>query len=235
MDCRMQKQLHETRMIPGPAGQIETLLWFPPEEDGGTPPPLSAVVCHPHPLFGGTMHNKVVYQAAKTIHKFGLPVARLNFRGVGRSEGAHDNGHGEVGDALAVIEFLAGKYPGVPMLVAGFSFGSWVGSRAGCRDPRVKELICLGLPVAGQDPREFSYLGECEKPKLFVTGEFDRFGPPSELRGVVETFPPAVRRETEVQIISGVDHFFAGRLDELDRTISEWLLERHSNLSVQSD
>jgi uncharacterized protein len=234
MDRCMQTQLHETRTIPGPAGQIEALLWFPSGRESG-PPLLAAVVCHPHPLFGGTMHNKVVYRAAKTIHQFGLPVARFNFRGVGRSEGAHDNGRGEVDDTLAMMDFLAGKYPGVPLLVAGFSFGSWVGSRAGCGDARASELICLGLPVRGQNARDFSYLADCRKPKLFVTGEFDPFGPPAELRGLIEKFPPEVQRETQVKIIRGADHFFTGHLDEVDGALTGWLLERHPGLSVRQD
>ena len=217
-------------MIPGPAGQIEALLWF--AADGAEPaPPLAAVVCHPHPHFGGTMHNKVVYQAAKTIHRFGLPVARFNFRGVARSEGAHDNGQGETGDALAVMDFLSAKYPGVPLLVAGFSFGSWVGSRAGCGDSRVEELICLGLPVNYQDIRNFSYLQTCDKPKLFVSGEFDRFGPPAQLRAFVEGLPSAVQQRTQVKIVRNGDHFFAGHLDEVDRAISDWLIERHPELA----
>jgi uncharacterized protein len=217
-------------MIPGPAGQIEALLWF--ASDGAqSAPPLAAVVCHPHPLFGGTMHNKVVYQAAKTIHRFGLPVARFNFRGVGRSEGTHDNGQGETGDALAVVNFLAAKYPGVPLLIAGFSFGSWVGSRAGCGDSRVEELICLGLPVNYQDIRNFSYLQTCDKPKLFVSGEFDRFGPPAQLRAFVEGLPSAVQQRTQVKIVRNGDHFFAGHLDEVDRAISDWLIERHPELA----
>src|ERR1700758_1119084 len=110
----MATPLHRTVIVPGPAGQIETLLWASPEQSNGARPPLASVVCHPHPLFGGTMHNKVTYQAAKTLHRFGLPVARFNFRGVGRSGGTHDNGAGEVQDVSAVIDFLANEYPGVP-------------------------------------------------------------------------------------------------------------------------
>jgi hypothetical protein len=228
----MSAQLHQTVMIRGPAGQIEALLWFTAEPKNSAPP-FAAVLCHPHPLFGGTMHNKVVYHAAKAIHHFGVPVARFNFRGVGNSEGTHDEGRGEVDDALAVLDFMADKFPGTPLLVAGFSFGAWVGSRAGCGDPRVTELICLGLPVSGGNRRDFSYLATCGKPKLFVTGEFDRFGPPHELRTLVETFPPEVRRHARVQIVRGGDHFFAGHLDEADRAISEWLLERHPELSAR--
>src|SRR5579871_913801 len=152
--------------LDGPSGRLEALL-----NQGSENADYAAVVCHPHPLFGGTMHNKVVYQAAKTIHGFGLPVVRFNFRGVGLSEGKHDEGAGEVADVQAAIDFLAAEYPGVPLLVAGFSFGSWVGLRAGCGDPRVVELIGLGLPVGDMGGRGFAYLETCEKPRLLVSGE----------------------------------------------------------------
>jgi hypothetical protein len=219
-------------MVPGPAGRLETILWSTsnPEEKESAPPPLAALVCHPHPLFGGTMHNKVVYQTAKTIHGFGLPVVRFNFRGVGLSEGAHDKGVGEEGDVLAVLDFLAAEYPGAPLLLAGFSFGSWVGLRVGCRDARVTELLGLGLPVGNFDIRSFAYLDHCEKPKLLVSGEFDQFGPPHLLRKMVEEFPAEVRSNTRIEIVRGGDHFFTGHLAELDATIAQWLQERHPGI-----
>ena len=220
-------------MVSGPAGRLESILWSPSEAGEGVRPPLAAIVCHPHPLFGGTMHNKVVYQAAKTIHRFALPVVRFNFRGVGLSEGTHDKGLGEEGDVIAMIDYLALEYPGVPLLLAGFSFGSWVGLRAGCGDPRVSELLGLGLPVADLDSRSFSYLEHCEKPKLLVSGEFDRFGPPSKLQAMVERFPLQVQENTRVTIIGDGDHFFTGHLPELDRSIAGWLLERHPELAAR--
>jgi len=220
-------------MVSGPAGRLESILWSPSEAGEGVRPPLAAIVCHPHPLFGGTMHNKVVYQAAKTIHRFALPVLRFNFRGVGLSEGTHDKGLGEEGDVIAMIDFLALEYPGVPLLLAGFSFGSWVGLRAGCGDSRVSELLGLGLPVADLDSRSFSYLEHCDKPKLLVSGEFDRFGPPRKLRAMVERFPLQVQENTRVTIISDGDHFFTGHLPELDRSIEDWLLERHPELAAR--
>jgi alpha/beta superfamily hydrolase len=222
---------HRTLMLSGPAGRLEAILWSTRVEEAGQPPALAAVVCHPHPLYGGTMHNKVVYQTAKTIHRFGLPVVRFNFRGVGLSEGAHDKGAGETEDVRAAIDFLAGEYPGAPVLAAGFSFGSWVGLRAGCSDPRVTELLGLGLPVGDLDGRSFSYLDVCEKPKLLVSGEFDRFGPPNKLRALAGRWPPPVRDETRVAIVAGGDHFFTGHLAELDRAIADWLLERHPDLA----
>ena len=229
----MPTQPHRTLMLSGPAGRIETILWSTPEQGGGAPPPLAAIVCHPHPLFGGTMHNKVVYQTAKTIHRFGLPVARFNFRGVGLSEGTHDKGVGEEDDVLAVLDFLASEFPGVPQLLAGFSFGSWVGLRAGCGDPRVTELVGLGLPVGDLDSRSFAYLDRCNKPKLLVSGEFDRFGPPNKLRAMVERFPPQIQETTQVAIVAGGDHFFTGHLPELDHAITEWLLGRHPELAAR--
>ena len=176
------------------------------------------------------MHNKVVYQTAKTIHRFGLPVARFNFRGVGLSEGTHDKGKGEEKDVIAVLDLLATEYPGVPLLVAGFSFGAWVGLRAGCGDSRVSELLGLGLPVGDLDGRSFAYLDSCDKPKLLISGEFDRFGSPKELRAMVEQFPSRVKEQVRVAVVAGGDHFFAAHLPELGQAIGDWLRERHPEL-----
>jgi uncharacterized protein len=221
---------HRTPMLNGPAGRLEALLWSFPARGDAESPPLAAVVCHPHPLYGGTMHNKVVYQAAKTLHRFGLPVLRFNFRGAGLSEGTHDNGHGELEDVSAALDFLAGEYPGAPLLVAGFSFGSWVGSRVGCRDSRVTELIGLGLPVGSLGDRVFSYLKTCSKPKLLACGEFDAYGPPEQLFAMADTFPADVKEQTRIVVIPGADHFFAGHLPELDNTIADWLVSQHPHL-----
>jgi uncharacterized protein len=230
----MPQLLHRTLFVPGPAGRLEALLWSVPEKQNDARP-LAAVVCHPHPLFGGTMHNKVVYQTAKTLHSFGLPVLRFNFRGVGLSEGAYDKGLGEVEDAAAAIDFLAGEYPDAPILLAGFSFGSWVGLRAGCKDSRVKELIGLGLPFGDQGNREFSFLDACAKPKLLACGEFDTFGPPGKLRAMADAFPAHVKDQTIIAVIQGADHFFAGHLPELDRTIADWLMTRHPGLVAPAE
>src|SRR5437016_10349619 len=148
---------HESRsfFLKGPAGRLEAILWTP---SAATRPPLAAVVCHPHPLFGGTMHNKVVYQVAKSLDVLGIPVLRFNFRGAGLSEGKHDRGRGEQDDVRTALEFLADEFPETPLLVAGFSFGCWVGLRAGCEDARVEKLIGIGAPVNNSD---FSYLLRC--------------------------------------------------------------------------
>jgi alpha/beta superfamily hydrolase len=211
---------HESRnfFLDGPAGRLETILWRPAS---GKKPPLAAVVCHPHPLFGGTMHNKVVYQAAKSLDHFGLPVLRFNFRGAGESAGTHDRGRGEQGDVRAAIDFLADKFSGLPVLLAGFSFGSWVGLRAGCEDVRVAELIGIGLPVNDSD---FTYLSGCGKPKLFVQGSKDKFGSLERLERLVVSLPG----ENRLTAVKEADHFFTGKLDQLGRAITNWLSERHT-------
>jgi alpha/beta superfamily hydrolase len=208
---------HDTRnfFLAGPAGQLEAILWRPL---GAEHPPLAAVVCHPHPLFGGTMHNKVVYQTAKALDALGIPVVRFNFRGAGLSGGVHDRGAGEQGDVRAALDFLASEFPGVPLSLAGFSFGAWVGLRVGCEDPRVSHLIGLGIPVNGTD---FSFLRQCNKPKLFVHGSNDEFGAIEKVRELV----PTLAGKNQLAVVEGVDHFFAGKLDQLNLAITAWLTD----------
>jgi uncharacterized protein len=206
--------------LDGPVGRLEAILWTPTRSGS---PALAAVLCHPHPLYGGTLHNKVVYQAAKTLDAFGVPVLRFNFRGAGRSAGSHDRGLGEQGDVQAAIDFLVAKFPALPLLLAGFSFGSWVGLRVGCADSRVTDLIGLGIPVNGSD---FTYLWNCSKHKLFVQGDNDEHG----ARPKVEELVHALPGENQLVFVPGADHFFTGHLDALDRAISAWLAERHPRL-----
>ncbi len=186
------------------------------------------VVCHPHPLFGGTMHNKVVYQLARTLDRLGIPSLRFNFRGAGLSEGQHDRGVGEQDDVRAALDFLAGEFPRLPLALAGFSFGCVVGLRVGCGDARVAELVGLGAPVNNSD---MTYLSACGKPKLLIQGENDQYGAPAKLQALVEAFPKAVQRETQVTIVPGADHFFAGHLEEVDAALAKWLIARHPVLS----
>jgi len=162
----------------------------------------------------------VVYQAAKSLDALGLSVLRFNFRGTGMSEGKHDRGEGERDDVRAALDFLAAEFPGVPLLVAGFSFGSWIGLRVGCEDARVTSLIGLGAPVNNAD---FSYLERCEKPKLFVLGANDIYGAPDKLRSVVSS----AAGENKIVIVEDADHFFVGKLDQVDRAITSWLAERN--------
>jgi uncharacterized protein len=213
---------HDSRslFLQGPVGKLEAILWTPIRP---TSPALVALVCHPHPLFGGTLHNKVVYQAAKSLDSVGIPVLRFNFRGAGLSAGDHDKGLGERGDVQAAIDFLAGHFPGIPLLVGGFSFGSWVGMRVGCADSRVHELLGLGIPVNSSD---FSYLAECPKPKLIVQGTNDQYGAWEKVEPVVAL----AAGDTRLSFVQDADHFFSVHLDHLDRAITEWLTERHSEL-----
>jgi alpha/beta superfamily hydrolase len=207
--------IHDTRnfFLEGPAGRLEAILWTPSEV---VRPQIAAVVCHPHPLFGGTMHNKVVYQTAKSLDALGIPVLRFNFRGAGLSAGEHDRGQGERGDVLAALNFLATEFPGVPLVVAGFSFGSLVGLRVGCEDARVSYLIGLGIPVNSSD---FSFLLQCNKPKLFVLGAHDKFADAEKVGLLVASLPGS----NHLVIVENADHFFAGKLDQLDRAIHSWL------------
>lgn len=211
---------HESRnfFLEGPAGRLEAILWSP--LSGA--PPMAALVCHPHPLYGGTMHNKVVYQAAKSLDALGLPVLRFNFRGAGLSEGKHDRGEGEQDDVRSALDFLAGEFAGVPILLVGFSFGCWVGLRVGCEDARVAALVGLGTPVNRTD---FSYLARCEKPKLFVQGSNDEYGAVDKLKELVASLPG----DNQLIVVEGVAHFFVGKLDQLDQAITGWLAARYPN------
>jgi alpha/beta superfamily hydrolase len=216
---------HESRnfFLEGPAGRLEAILWRPASS---VTPPLAALVCHPHPLFGGTMHNKVVYQTAKSLDGLGLAVLRFNFRGAGLSAGSHDRGNGEQGDVRAALDFLSVEFPGVPLLLAGFSFGCWVGLRVGCADERVAELIGLGTPVNNMD---FSYLQSCAKPKLFVHGSNDQFGATEKIEGLVASLPG----EKRLVVVPDADHFFVGKLDQLNGDITTWLTERYPTLNAK--
>lgn len=213
---------HDSRnfFLQGPVGALEAILWSPVRS--GTPT-LAALVCHPHPLFGGTLHNKVVYHAAKSLDALGIPVLRFNFRGAGLSAGEHDRGLGERGDVQAAVDYLAAQYPQTPLLVAGFSFGSWVGLQVGCAHPRVQELIGLGIPVNNSD---FTYLASCAKPKLIVQGTNDEHGAWEKVEPVVAL----AAGDTRLSFIQGADHFFSGYLDQLDQSITSWLSERHPEL-----
>jgi len=205
----------------GPAGHLEALL-----NTGRDNSPYSALVCHPHPSGGGTMHNKVVYHAMKAFSSFGVPVLRFNFRGVGLSEGAHDDGHGEQDDVRTALGWLE-KNLSRPILFAGFSFGSNVGLRACCGDTRVKGLIGLGVPVRAEG-RDYAYkfLPNCTQPKLFISGDHDQYGPRDILEGVFERAPEPKR----LIWIKGADHFFQGttdspgaKLDLMQQEIRSWL------------
>lgn len=206
---------HESKnfFLHGPAGELEAVLWKPVE---GGAPTWAALVCHPHPLFGGTLHNKVVYQATKALDSLSIPVLRFNFRGAGLSKGTHDGGRGEQDDVRAALDYLAGEFPAASLLLSGFSFGCWVGLRVGCDYSKVEKLIGIGAPVNDSD---FSYLQACAKPKLFVQGSNDQFGNPNKLRRIVEELPGS----NEIVVVDGVDHFFTGKIEELGAAIVRWI------------
>jgi alpha/beta superfamily hydrolase len=203
--------------LAGPAGRLEALL------NAGSPDAThAALVCHPHPLYGGTLHNKVVFHAMKALNSSGFPVLRFNFRGTGLSEGEHANGIGEVEDVRAALDWLEGEFR-LPIIFAGFSFGAAVGLRAAYADERVRALIALGLPAVPVENRvyDFEFLRACTKPKLFVSGARDSFGPPGNLEALVNTFADPKKL---VRIEAG-DHFFEGRLREMRETLEEWIRE----------
>jgi alpha/beta superfamily hydrolase len=203
--------------LDGPAGRLEALL-----NGGSAGATHAAVVCHPHPVFGGTLHNKVVFHTMKALNGFGFPVLRFNFRGTGLSEGEHAGGVGEADDVRAALDWLEQEFP-LPVIFAGFSFGAAVGLRAACPDSRVTALMGLGLPALPVDDRvyDFEFLRSCAKPKLFVSGSRDQFGPLGSLEALVATFAEPKKL---VRIEAG-DHFFEGRLKEMRGVIEQWLTE----------
>lgn len=201
MNTTHASQIRSIEDLYGPAGKLEALL-----NTGRDDSAFAALVCHPHPAGGGTMHNKVVYHAMKALSACGLPVLRFNFRGTGLSEGAHDHGRGEQDDVRAALDWLEQAFHR-PILLAGFSFGSAMGLRASCGDSRVKGLVGLGLPVhaAGRD-YEYNFLHSCTTPKLFISGDHDEFGPREKLAEVWERAADPKR----LIWIGGADHFFQG-------------------------
>ena len=219
-------QIRSIDDLNGPAGRLEALL-----NTGSPHAPYTALVCHPHPAGGGTMHNKVVYHATKTLTSFGLPVLRFNFRGTGLSEGEHDGGRGEQDDVRAGVEWLASNFAR-PILLAGFSFGAHIGMRAGCDDPRIKGFIGLGLPIHAEG-RTYAYrfLTTCATPKLFISGDHDEF---AERDALVSVWQTAAEPKRTV-CIPGADHFFQGtanspgpKLNLMQATISEWLQQTYA-------
>jgi alpha/beta superfamily hydrolase len=200
----------------GPAGRLEALYEAPEA------PRFAAIVCHPHPLFGGTMNNHATYRLAKAVRARGGASLRFNFRGVGRSAGAYDAGRGETEDARAGLAWLGERHPHLPCLACGFSFGSWMALEAGCPDAAVRGVLCAGLAlslreVAGPVARR------CEKPVAVVQAERDEFGSPEEVGGAL-TGSAGARR---LAVVKGATHLFTQDLSALEREAGEaldWLL-----------
>ena len=198
----------------GPAGKLEAVL-----NSGRADAAYAALICHPHPKGGGTMHNKVVYHAMKALNGFGFPVLRFNFRGAGLSAGEHDHGRGEREDVLAGLQWLKQEF-NLPVIFAGFSFGASVGLRVCCPAAEVVALIALGTPVEA-DGRTYRYgfLAECAKPKLFVSGALDPYGP----RGTLEAVVSNAAEPKKLVIVEGADHFFEGKLTFMQTAIRDWI------------
>jgi alpha/beta superfamily hydrolase len=205
----------------GPAGRLEALL------NAGVPKaPFAALVCHPHPKGGGTMHNRVVYHAMKVLNDpewgFGFPVLRFNFRGTGLSEGVHD-GEAEACDVGAAIDWLVNEYK-VPVIVAGFSFGAVMALKACCaRRGNVRALAAIGLPTHAEG-RDYEYpsLKDCTLPKVFVSGDRDQYAPAAQLAEVVAS----AAEPKQLAIVPGADHFFSGHLEGMQAALSGWLKEQ---------
>jgi len=200
--------------LPGPSGKLEALL-----NTGSAQATHAALVAHPHPLYGGTMNNKVVFSAMKALNNLGLPALRFNFRGAGLSEGTHDHGRGEIEDVRAALDWLDREFR-LPIIFAGFSFGAATGLRICCPDKRVAGVISLGTPVEAEGRLyTYSFLRECTKPKLFVSGSQDQYGPLLELQKVIDSVP----EPKQFVIVEGVGHFFEGKLDQVRSLIEQWV------------
>jgi alpha/beta superfamily hydrolase len=199
--------------IPTQTGHLEGIL--KPEEEGVSPL-YAALVCHPHPLYGGTMHNKVVFKVAQALQMLGMPALRFNFRGVGNSTGTYDEGRGEMDDVRFALEFLSRRYPGLPVILAGFSFGAYVALRVAAIDDRVQAMIGLGVPARMFDGE---YLQGCHKPKLIIQGTNDEQAPYALTVQWFENVPAPKSLVT----VQGADHFFQGRLNEVQAIITTFV------------
>jgi hypothetical protein len=212
----------ERLFIPGPAGRLQALLEFEPNAHARA----VALVCHLHPLYGGTMHNKVVYRAAKAALQVGLPTLRFNFRGIGKSAGEFAHGVGEREDVRAALDLLSTRFPEVPVCMLGFSFGAVVALAVGTADRRVRALVGLGVPAGSAD---LGFLRGVTKPKLIVQGTEDIFG----TRGQVEELFASLAQPKRLHWVESADHFLTGMLDEVQAAVRSFLLEivaRYSKL-----
>jgi alpha/beta superfamily hydrolase len=199
-------------VIPGNGVKLEAVL----REPVPGPARAAAVLCHPHPAFGGTMNNRVIYRAGKAALRAGLAALRFNFRGVGESTGAYDQGVGEKEDVASAVDFAAEKYPGLPLVLIGFSFGAWVGLPVACRDDRIVAMIGLGLPAAKYD---FEYLVENQKPSLYILGTQDEFSSREKMQQLAERFPAASR----LVWVENADHFFTNDVEHVQDVIVDFL------------
>lgn len=199
----------ESLFLEGLAGRLEALLEEP--EDGT--PLEAALVCHPHPQHGGTMHNKVVYRIARGLRSTGAVVLRFNYRGVNLSEGEYAHGEGELEDARVALAYLRGRYPNLPFTLAGFSFGSRIALRLGCEGAGARRVIAVGFPTTYKDR---SFLENCTVPRTFIQSTRDQYGPISDLEPLVTGLP----EPKKLVLVEAGDHFFDGALDVLEREVA---------------
>ncbi len=197
-------------LLPSSSGNLEALLTLPETAKY----PGVAVICHPHPLYGGTMHTKAVFTATHAFLELGIPALRFNFRGVGKSSGKFDEGRGEQDDVRAAIDYMVEKYPGKRIIVSGHSFGAWMGMKAGCIDARVHVVIGMGTPVGFVD---MGFLMYCTKPRLFIHGMQDKLIPVGKVEELYSELP----EPKKLIRIEGADHFFTGMLDELSEAVQD--------------
>ena len=200
----------EQLMIDGPAGRLEALL----EEPEAETPSFAALVCHPHPQHGGTMHNKVVYRMARGLRSTGAVSLRFNYRGVNRSEGSYDEGRGEIEDARAALTYLRARYPDLPYVIAGFSFGSRIAHRLVCDAPGAKFVICVGMPTWYFENENIIH---CATPRVFIQSTNDQFGPRDKFQPAFDTLAEPKR----LIWVEAQDHFFAGGLDEFESAVQQ--------------
>jgi alpha/beta superfamily hydrolase len=203
--------------LTGPAGRLEALLDEPDRS-----PKAAVVFGHPLPTHGGTMHTKAVYQGSKGLVRAGCAVLRFNFRGVGRSDGSFTGGPGEREDFMAALDYLAAKYPGVPLWTAGFSFGAWIALETGAADPRVSVLIGIAPPVT-REGYDFSRTKTSTKPKFFVQGESDDVAPIQDMWA----FYGALPEPKELVVIDAADHLFDGHTAEVGEALEDLLGDFH--------
>jgi uncharacterized protein len=211
MSAHLTRPVTERTAIAGPAGALEALLDLPAGADGAR----VAVICHPHPVYGGTMTNKVVHMLAKSFNEVGVPTVRFNFRGVGASAGSYDEGEGETQDTLAVIDWAVQRWPGAALWAAGFSFGGAIAIRAAAA--RDAQRLVTVAPAINRVPVDTATLPRC--PWLIVQGDHDELVDAGDVQRWVATLPAP----PQLALLAGVDHFFHGRLNELRTVVLEWL------------
>lgn len=200
----------ESLMIQGPVGRLEALIEEPEDREAIA----AALVCHPHPQHGGTMHTRVVHRTARGMRKAGAVVLRFNYRGVNLSEGVYDKGEGEIEDAKACLAYLRSRYPGLPYCLAGFSFGSRIALKVALEEPEAQKVIAIGYPTKYPD---HAYIADIPVPRVFLQSTMDEHGPKAELEALVATLP----QPTELRFIEAKDHFFVDALEAFEAAIVE--------------